>query len=56
MAGRMASLIDPDTNKAIDGAIVKVDLSYCSIEPSKFRYNYCAWHDRLPSTYSSQKF
>ena len=25
MAGRMASLIDPDTNKAIDGAIVKVD-------------------------------
>ena len=25
MAGRMANLIDPDTNKAIDGAIVKVD-------------------------------
>jgi len=25
MAGRMASLIDPNTNKAIDGAIVKVD-------------------------------
>ena len=25
MAGRMASLIDPDTNKAIDGAIVKID-------------------------------
>ena len=52
MAGRMASLIDPDTNKAIDGAIVN-RLSYCSIEPSKFRYNYCAWHDRLSSTYSS---
>ena len=25
MAGRMASLIDPNTNKAIDGAIVKID-------------------------------
>jgi peptide/nickel transport system substrate-binding protein len=46
MAGRMASLVDADTGKARDGAVVVSRPKHRSAEPFAARHYYCARHGR----------
>ena len=46
--GRMSVLIDPNTKKAIDGAIKRVDDYTVDAQPAKTGHFADRWHGRLP--------